>query len=287
MLDTRVTKCRVPSEVEKVPRLYFMTLASNKKERPLALVTGASSGIGVELSRELARDGHDVILVARRENPMRDLATKLAAFGVNATVVAANLGVINAASCLVAELHERGLDVPDVLVNNAGFGDYREFSEAEPTKLAEMIQLNVTTLTELTRFLLPGMLARRRGRILFVGALAGFVPGPGAAVYHATKAYVVSLGEALADELHGTGVTVTTLCPGPTESGFDIAAGLDPDAGEARRRFMTARRVAQSAYQAMMQGHSLEVPGVINRLPAAWARLAARMLVKAAIGTNR
>ena len=218
---------------------------------------------------------------------MRDLATKLGAVGVNATVMAANLGVINAASSLVAELRDRGLDAPDVLVNNAGFGDYREFSEAEPTKLAEMIQLNVTTLTELTRFLLPAMLARRRGRILFVGALAGFVPGPGAAVYHATKAYVVSLGEALADELHGTGVTVTTLCPGPTESGFEMAAGLDPDAGEARGRFMTARRVAQNAYQAMMQGRSLEIPGVINRLPGALARSAARMLVRAAIGTNR
>ena len=150
-----------------------MTCALNRNERSLALVTGASSGIGVELARELARYGHDVILVARRENLMRDLATKLCAFGVTATVIAANLGVINAASSLMAELRERGLGTPDILINNAGFGDYQEFSEAEPTKLAEMIQLNVTTLTELTRFLRPDMLARRRGHILLVGGWPG------------------------------------------------------------------------------------------------------------------
>jgi uncharacterized protein len=258
-----------------------MTCASNRKERPLALVTGASSGIGVELAREFARDGHDLILVARRENPMRDLAVKLGAFGVNARVVAANLGVINAASALVAELHDRGLAAPDVLVNNAGFGDYQEFSEAEPTKLAEMIQLNVTTLTELTRFLLPGMLARRWGRILFVGALAGFIPGPGAAVYHATKAYVVSLGEALESELRGTGVTVTTVCPGPTNSGFGMAAGLEPNAGDGRAGLMTSRAVAQRAYQALKRGRSLEIPGLRNKMQAAWARLATRMLMRA------
>ena len=261
---------------------YFMTFTSKKTEAPLALVTGASSGIGAELARELAQDGHDLVLVARRESPMRDLTIELGAFGVNATVISANLGVINAASSLAAELSDRHLDALDVLVNNAGFGDYQKFSEAEPTKLAEMIQLNVTTLTELTRIFLPGMLTRRRGRILFVGALAGFVPGPGAAVYHATKAYVVSLGEALGYELRGTGVTVTTLCPGPTESGFGVAAGLEEDAGEGRARAMTSRKVAKSGYQAMKQGRAVEIPGVINRMQVAWARLAARMLVKAA-----
>jgi hypothetical protein len=258
-----------------------MTSPSNKKERPLALVTGASSGIGGELARELARDGHDLILVARRENPMRDLAIKLSAFGVNATVIAANLGVINAASSLMAELNDRGLDALDVLVNNAGFGDYEEFSEAEPTKLAEMIQVNVTTLTELTRLFLPNMLVRRGGRILFVGALAGFIPGPGAAVYHATKAYVVSLGAALGSELRGTGVTVTTVCPGPTKSGFGMAAGLEADLGEPRVGLMTSRMVAQRAYQALKQGRSLEIPGLTNKMQAAWARLATRMLMRA------
>jgi uncharacterized protein len=262
-----------------------MTFASNRKERPLALVTGASSGIGVELARELARDGHDLILVARRENPMRDLATKLSAFGVKATVIAANLGVINAAASLTAELRDRGFSVPDILVNNAGFGDYQEFMEAEPTKLAEMIQLNITTLTELTRFLLPDMLARRSGRILFVGALAGLIPGPGAAVYHATKAYVVSLGEALQSELRGTGVTLTTLCPGPTRSGFDAAAGLEAEPGEGRAGFMTSRAVAQRAYQALKQGRSLEIPSLRNKMQAAWARWATRMLLRAS-GVN-
>jgi uncharacterized protein len=258
-----------------------MTFASNRKERPLALVTGASSGIGVELARELARDGHDLILVARRENPMRDLAVKLSAFGVNATAIAANLGVINAASTLAAELHDRGLDALDVLVNNAGFGDYQEFSEAEPTKLAEIIQLNITTLTELTRLILPNMLVRRRGRILFMGALAGFTPGPGAAVYHASKAYVVSLGRALGSELRGTGVTVTTVCPGPTKSGFGLAAGLEEGLGDSGVGLMTSRVVAQRAYQALKEGRCLEIPGLRNKMQAAWASLATRMLMRA------
>jgi uncharacterized protein len=266
---------------------YFMTFASNRTERPLALVTGASSGIGVELARELARDGHDLILVARRENPMRDLAIKLSAFGVNTTVIAANLGVISAASYLATELRDRGLDALDVLVNNAGFGDYQEFSEAEPTKLAEMIQLNVTTLTELTRLILPDMLVRRRGRILFVGALAGFMSGPGAAVYHATKAYVVSLGSALGSELRGTGVTVTTVCPGPTKSGFGLAAGLEADIGDTRVGLMTSRAVAQRAYQALKEGRCIEIPGLRNKIQVAWARLATRMLIRASAVKTR
>ena len=156
---------------------------------------------------------------------MQTLATELATYGARSTIIATNLGTCLAASRLSAELERLGLSELDVLVNDAGFGDYADFLQAEPTKLSEMLHLNVVALTELTRVFLPGMVARRRGRVLLVGALSGFTPGPGTAVYNATKAYVLSLGEALARELRGSGVTLTTLCPGPTSSGFCAAAG--------------------------------------------------------------
>ena len=252
---------------------------SSKSPRPLALVTGASSGIGSELARELARDGHDLILVARREVPMRTLADELAAGGIKVTVIPTNLGVINAASRLAADLRSRGISGIDVLVNNAGFGDYLEFTRAEPTKLVEMIQLNVTALTELTREFLPGMVARGRGKVLLVGALAGFAPGPGAAVYHATKAYVHSLGEALDRELRGSGVTVTTLCPGPTDTGFSVAAGREAASQFSGSGLMTSAGVAREAYAALKEGRRMEVPGLTNKFQAAWVRFAPRLLL--------
>jgi uncharacterized protein len=254
---------------------------------PVALVTGASSGIGSELARELARDGHDLILVARREAPLRNLAGKLAVFGTNVTVVPANLGVINTASRLAADLRSRGINEIDVLVNNAGFGDYMEFTRAEPTKLAEMIQLNITALTELAREFLPGMVARGHGRVLLVGALAGFTPGPGAAVYHATKAYVHSLGEALDRELHGSGVTVTTLCPGPTDTGFGVAAGRGPRSNFSGLGLMKPADVARHAYLALKAGRRMEVPGVANKIQAVWVRFAPHLLLRARAGVQR
>jgi uncharacterized protein len=254
---------------------------------PVALVTGASSGIGSELARELARDGHDLILVARREAPLRHLAGELMVFGVKVVVIPANLGVINTASRLAADLHSRGINEIDVLVNNAGFGDYMEFTQAEPTKLAEMIQLNVTALTELAREFLPGMVARGRGRVLLVGALAGFTPGPGAAVYHATKAYVHSLGEAIGRELRGSGVTVTTLCPGPTDTGFNVAAGRKPLSHVCWLGLMKPADVARHAYLALKAGRRREVPGLTNKIQAAWVRFAPRLLLSAHPGVQR
>ena len=253
--------------------------------RPLALVTGASGGLGADLARELARDGHDLVLVARREAPMQTLAAELlATHGARSTVIAANLGVFDAASRLAAELEHRGLATPDVLVNNAGFGDFAPFARAEPTRLAEMLQLNVVTLTELTRVFLPAMVARRRGRVLLVGAVAGFAPGPGAAVYHATKAYVLSLGEALAYELRGSGVTVTTLCPGPTRTGFAAAAGRENSAPDRDGDgAMDSANVARQGYRALQAGEPVLVPGVRNALNAALGRFAPRSLVLATL----
>ena len=248
--------------------------------RPLALVTGASSGIGADLARQLARGGHDLILVARHEAPLEALAAELANHGAAATVIVANLGVHDAASRLVANLQRRGLAAIDVLVNNAGFGDFASFDSAEPTKLAEMIQLNVATVTELTRLFLPGMMGRRHGRVLLVAAVAGFAPGPGAAVYHATKAYVLSLGEAVAFEVRGSGVTVTTLCPGPTRTGFSIAAGAGKTVLYRRRKsYADPGEVARQGYRAMQAGCRVVVPGFGNRIAAAFLRFTPRRLV--------
>ena len=250
--------------------------------RPLALVTGASAGIGADLARELARDGYDLVLVARHEAPMHTLAEELAAHGACTTVIAANLGVSDAASRLVADLERRGLAALDVLVNNAGFGDYASFQRAEPTRLSEMLQVNIVALTELTRDFLPGMVARRRGRVLLVGATAGFFPGPGAAVYHATKAYVLSLGEALAYELRGSGVTVTLLCPGATKTGFAIAAnGESTKFHHARGSVMESAAVARQGYHALKKGRCLLVPGMSNKFRAVFARFAPRSVVLA------
>ena len=168
--------------------------------------------------------------------------------------------------------------------NNAGFGNYASFHLAEPTRLSEMLQVNVVALTELTRVFLPGMVARRRGQVLLVGATAGFAPGPGAAVYHATKAYVLSLGEALAYELRGSGVTLTTLCPGATRTGFATAAN-----GEATKLYddhasvMESAVVARLAYQALKRGRRVLVPGLSNKLGVAFSRFVPRSMGPASL----
>ncbi len=258
---------------------------SVKPARPLALVTGASGGIGADLARELARDGYDLVLVARREAPMLALAEELAVCGAQVTVFAANLGVIGAVPRLMDELVRRGLADLGVLVNNAGFGDYTTFVQAEPTKLVEMIQLNVAVLTELTRAFLPGMVTRGEGRVLLLGATAGFAPGPGAAVYHATKAYVLSLGEALDHELRGTGVRVTTVCPGRTQTGFQTAAcKLDNTPPRPPFGTMLSAEVARQAYEALRAGRCVVVPGWLNKLRAIWLRVAPHSLTFAMEG---
>ena len=219
---------------------------------------------------------------------MLTLAEELLPCQVRVTVIAANLGIIDAAPRLIAELARRGLAELDVLVNNAGFGDHACFVKAEPTKLCEMIQLNVAALTELTRAFLPGMVARGRGRVLLVGGMEGFAPGPGAAVYHATKAYVLSLGEALAHELRGSGVTVTTLCPGRTRTGFQRACGdLDDDLPRPRGGTMLPAEVARQAHAALQTGRRVIVPGLLNKLRAVWLRLAPHPLTFAVAGEPR
>jgi short-subunit dehydrogenase len=247
-----------------------------------ALITGASSGIGLELARICAHNGHDVVLVARHEDKLRGLAAELAGRSVRAHVLAADLAAPGAAAALVARVQALGVDV-DVLVNNAGFGLYGRFAETALDTELSMIQLNIVALTELTKRLLPPMVARRSGRIMNVASTAAFFPGPLMAVYYATKAYVLSFSEAIANELQGTGVTVTVLCPGPTESGFQAAASLEESKLVAGKKLPTAREVAQQGYDALMSGRPLVVTGLANKLTALAPRLMPRRAMAAVV----
>lgn len=243
--------------------------------RPLALVTGASSGIGADLARELAKAGHDLVLSARQAAPMQALASEVAAHGATATVVTADLGQAGAAAALVQEIGARGL-ILDVVVANAGLGANGRFDQADPGRIREMLAVNVVAATELVREALPGMVARRRGRVMLVASTAAFQPGPQMAVYCATKAYVLSFGEAVAWELRGSGVTVTTLCPGATRTNFSQAAGMERS-GLFRGGMipvMTSAEVAQHGVRAMLAGRRVIVTGVTNKISALFGRLA-------------
>lgn len=250
----------------------------NPSPRPLALVTGASSGIGVELARSLARRGHDLVLTARRTAPMDSLAAELRTAGAAVTVIGADLSEPGAAARLADDLAGRDLTI-DVLINNAGLGGADRFDRQKPGRIAEMLQVNIVALTELTRLLLPGMVARNRGGIMLVASTAAFQPGPHMAVYFASKAYVLSFGEALAYELRGTGVGVTVLCPGATESEFFVVAGADKSLmAQKFRKMMPADTVAEIGCDALAARRRVAIAGMRNRLMAFAARLAPHRL---------
>jgi short-subunit dehydrogenase len=250
------------------------------RERPLALVTGASGGIGAEIARILAGNGHDLVLVARSAVRLQAFAGELsAAHGIRARALAADLAQGEEPDRLARSIASEGAEV-DVLVNNAGFGLHGPFVRTDGARELEMIQLNVVALTHLTKLLLPGMVARGRGRILNVASTAGFAPGPFMAVYYATKAFVVSLSEALAEELRGTGVTVTALCPGATRTAFAGAAGMEESALFRRGMVMEAREVARAGVEGMLAGRAIVVPGLANKALLASIRVAPRSLVR-------
>lgn len=257
--------------------------------KPLAVVTGASSGLGIDFASELAKDGYDLVLVARTTAALESVAADLHTKHATAThVLTHDLAKPGAGASLAAEIAQLGIE-PEVLINNAGFGDNSDFADADAAMLAEMTQLNVVTLTDLTRALLPGMLAKKKGRIMLLASTAAFQPGPHMAVYCATKAYVLSFGEAIAYELRGTGVTVTTVCPGATKTGFQKAANIDESSPFLKSGMMTSAEVARQGYRAMKSGLPVVVTGVPNLLSAAMGRhmphalvlpLAARLLAK-------
>src|SRR4051794_32676066 len=250
---------------------------------PTALITGASSGIGLELAREAARDGHDLVLVARNRERLDTVARGLAEkYGVRVSVIARDLAHPDAAADLESELSGRGVAV-DVLVNNAGFGVYGFFAQTRIEDELEMIEVNVSALTRLTKTFLRGMLERRRGWILNVASTAAFQPGPIMAVYYATKAYVLSFTEALASEVSGTGVHVTALCPGPTRTEFQQRAGFKPIPLLKTPLVLTAADVARAGWQGMKRGQRIVVPGPANRLLVQALRVTPRRLVTAVI----
>jgi hypothetical protein len=247
-----------------------------------ALITGASSGIGCELARLFAADKNNLVLVARRQEKLEQLATGLRRDrGVEVRVLAQDLADPHSPQAIFDVLAAESVTV-DVLVNNAGFGATGAVTDLPLEKQLDMIQVNVTALTQLTRLFLPGMIQRRSGGILNVGSTAGFQPGPYMAVYYATKAYVLFFTEALAEEVIGTGVRVTCLAPGPTATEFAATADLENKL-LFQRATMDARTVAQAGYRGFRRGRLLVIPGPKNKLGVVAVRFAPRAWVRKAV----
>jgi len=243
-----------------------------------ALITGASSGIGLELVRVFAANGTDVILSARSEDKLVALAKEVTEeHGVKAEVIVSDLSVQGAAQGLYDAVKTGGWTV-DYLVNNAGFGVFGVFTETDWESEEAMLNVNIVALTHLTKLFVPDFVRRGSGRIMNVASTASFQPGPLMAAYFASKAYVLSFSSALSNELKGTGVTVTALCPGATETGFQDAAGAKGSRLFDTRKLPTGADVAVYGYRKMMQGKRVAVHGLINRILAQSNRLAPRAL---------
>ena len=240
-----------------------------------ALISGASGGIGYELALLLARDGFDCILVARSRDKLDELAARLESeFRVKTLVVARDLSKPTAVDEIYEEVSAASMSI-DVLVNNAGFPVYGRFVDTDWQAELDMLQVNVVALTALTKLFVRGMVERRNGRILNLASTAAFVPGPLMAVYYASKAYVLSFSQALANELQGTGVTVTALAPGPTRTGFQ-KRGVMEDSRLVRGQIADAKSVAAAGYRGMMRGKTIVIPGFSNKLIPWVARVSPR-----------
>ena len=245
--------------------------------RSAALVTGASSGIGRELADLFAADGHELVLVARREERLRETAADLEArHGARAHVVPADLARPDAAERIGDAVNRLGLAI-DHLVNNAGFSVYGPFAGSDPGAQRDVIAVNVTAVTALARRFLPGMVAQGAGRVLNVASTAAFQPGPRMAVYYASKAYVLSFSLALSVEMRGTGVTVTALCPGPSPTGFAERAGALRTPLFRTKWFSTDPGVvARAGFEGMLRGEEIVVPGVVHKAHDLAVRLVPR-----------
>lgn len=238
---------------------------------PTALITGASAGIGLELARIFANSGYDLILVARDQARLEKLAAELKPACVR--VIASDLSLPDSPE----ELHRLTGKV-DVLVNNAGFGVYGKFADNKLSEELNMMQLNMTALVILTKLYAQDMIRAGSGRIMNVASTAAFQPGPLMALYFATKAFVLSFSEAIGNELDGTGVTVTTLCPGPTTTEFQERSKMQ-NSGLVKGKMMTAREVAEAGYRGLVAGKTIVIPGLQNKLLVESLRVSPRSLV--------
>jgi len=243
-----------------------------------ALVTGASSGLGADFARRLGERGVNTVLVARREEPMQELSAELAErYRVQAVVVPMDLAEADAPRKLFDQLTADGVEI-EILINNAGFGIYGDFVDITWEREREMLQLNIVTLTELTKRFLKPMVERGSGHVLQVASVAAYQPSPTYAAYSATKAYVLSFGEAVAHELRGTGVTMTVLSPGAVATEFLKVAGQRPQFAQ-RISMIPSRAVTEAGVRAMLRGRASVVPGVVNILAVLATRLLPRRLL--------
>lgn len=244
-----------------------------------AIITGASNGIGLELAIVHASKGGDLVLVARNKSKLEELKSSLEKkYKIKVYIIEKDLSNTNAALDVYNEINEQKIQI-DYLINNAGFGDFGMFVETDWNKELQMINLNITTLTQFTKLYLQDMVKRRSGKIMNVASTAAFQPGPTMAVYYATKAYVLSFSEAVDNEVRDKGVSITTLCPGATESGFQAAAAMENSALVKGKKLPSSKEVAEYGYEAMMKGKTVAIHGTLNYLMANSVRFTPRALV--------
>ncbi len=244
-----------------------------------ALITGSSNGIGYELAKVLAQKDNNLVLVARSKDKLDELKNELEkSHNIWVYTIGKDLSLPGAASEVYDELKTKSITI-DYLVNNAGFGDFGLFAQSDWNKQEQMINLNVTALAHFTRLFLPDMIRRGGGKILNVASTASFQPGPTMSVYFATKAFVLSFSEAVNNEVREHGITVTALCPGATQSGFQTAASMQDSKLFAGNNFPTSREVAEFGYRAMMKGKAVAIHGFKNSIMANSVRFAPRSLV--------
>src|SRR5450432_2832884 len=247
---------------------------------PTTLITGASGGIGYELAKLFARNHHNLVLVARSADKLGQVGTELKTYGVTIKTIALDLAAPHAPKFLFDQLQSDGTTI-GILVNNAGYGTFGDFAQMPEEEIRGQIDLNVTALTQLTRLFLPAMIARHSGRIMNVASTAGFQPGPLMAVYYATKAYVISFSEALANEVQNKGVSVTCFCPGATDTGFQGRAGMENSRIFKKFCSMDSKTVSLHGYRGLMKCKTLVISGALNWLSTQSIRIAPRKLATA------
>jgi uncharacterized protein len=255
----------------------------NKNNMATALITGASLGIGLEFARTFAAAKNNLVLVARNEEKLKTLAAELqTSFGITVKVIAADLSNMQEVQKVYDTCKAENITV-DYLINNAGFGDFGLFQDSNWDKTEQMIDLNIKSLTKMCRLFIPDMVVRKAGKILNVASTAAFQPGPTMAVYYATKSYVLFFSEAIYNELQGTGVSVTCLCPGATESGFFKAAAMEESNLVKGKKLPTSKEVALFGYNAMMKNKMMVIHGLMNTIMATSIRFTPRKLVLAIV----